>query len=92
MDQSLHESIHLFRANSEAGRSTEPVGNRSLEEAQVVYECIYAPRRTPLVKLAESLGTPVVTGEAMFLAQAVRQFKAWTGNEAPVEQWRQLID
>ena len=76
------------------GNPIEALGLRTwmLEEAQVVYECVYAPRRTPLVELAESLGTPVVTGEAMFLAQARRQFTAWTGHEAPVDAWRQLID
>ncbi len=76
------------------GNPIEALGLRTwmLEEAQVVYECVYAPRRTPLVELAESLGTAVVTGEAMFLAQARRQFTAWTGFEAPVDLWRQLID
>ena len=66
--------------------------NWMLEDAQVVYECVYAPRRTPLVELAESLGTSVVTGDAMFLAQARRQFEIWTGAAAPIELWRQLID
>ncbi len=63
-----------------------------LEEASVVYECVYAPRNTPLVEAARAAGTTVVTGEAMFLAQARRQFHAWTGLEAPFESWRQLID
>jgi 3-dehydroquinate dehydratase/shikimate dehydrogenase len=63
-----------------------------LEEAAVVYDCIYAPRDTPMILAAKAVGTTVVTGEAMFLAQAQRQFVAWTGLEAPVEQWRQLID
>ncbi|MDG2199917.1 MAG: type I 3-dehydroquinate dehydratase [Phycisphaerales bacterium] len=87
-------SVGMAGGPDPEGNPIEQLGLRSwmLEEAQVVYECVYAPRRTPLVELAESLGTAVVTGEAMFLAQAVRQFKAWTGNEAPVEQWRQLID
>ena len=63
-----------------------------LEEAAVVYDCIYAPRETPMIIAARAAGTTVVTGEAMFLAQAKRQFAAWTGLEAPVEEWRQLID
>ena len=63
-----------------------------IEEAGVVYECIYAPRRTPLIQAAQAAGTTVVTGEAMFLAQAVRQFRLWTGCEPSFERWRQLID
>ena len=30
--------------------------------------------------------------EAMFLAQAVRQFRMWTGCEPSSDRWRQLID
>ena len=63
-----------------------------LEEAAVVYDCIYTPRETPMIIAARAVGTTVVTGEAMFLAQAQRQFVAWTGLEPPVEEWRQLID
>ena len=63
-----------------------------IEDAAVVYECVYAPRRTPLIQAAEASGTQVVTGEAMFLAQAIRQFKMWTGCEPSFERWRQLID
>jgi len=63
-----------------------------LEEASVVYECVYAPRNTPFVEAARAAGTTVVTGDVMFLAQARRQFRAWTGLEPPFESWRQLID
>lgn len=87
-------SVGMAGGPDPEGNPIEAIGLRTwmLEEAQVVYECVYAPRRTPLVELAESLGTTVVTGEAMFLAQARRQFTAWTGHEAPVDAWRQLID
>ena len=76
------------------GNAAEELGlpDWVVEEAGVVYECVYAPRQTPLVQAALAAGTSVVTGEAMFLAQAVRQFRMWTGCEPSSDRWRQLID
>lgn len=62
-----------------------------LREGLVVLDSVYAPRRTPLVIEAETRGATVITGEAMFLAQAAAQFRTWTGQDAPLDAWRLLL-
>ncbi|MEE2907793.1 MAG: type I 3-dehydroquinate dehydratase [Planctomycetota bacterium] len=62
-----------------------------LSDGLVVFESVYAPRRTPLVIEAEQRGAKVITGEAMFLAQAAVQFRTWTGQDAPQDAWRSLL-
>jgi shikimate dehydrogenase len=57
-----------------------------------VFDAVYNPRRTLLLKEAAALGCRVVEGMEMFLGQAVVQFELWTGQPAPVEAMRHVIE
>jgi shikimate dehydrogenase len=57
-----------------------------------VFDAIYNPRRTLLLKQASALGCRVVEGMEMFLGQAVVQFELWTGKPAPVDTMRRVIE
>lgn len=48
-----------------------------------VFDSVYAPLETPLVARARSARARVITGDAMFIGQAARQFEAWTGRALP---------
>lgn len=63
-----------------------------LREDMVVFDAVYRPRRTPLIRQAEQAGATIITGDAMFLAQAARQFRIWTGGQAPMDEWKALLD
>jgi 3-dehydroquinate dehydratase / shikimate dehydrogenase len=56
-----------------------------------VFETVYAPVRTPLVKEAEARGARIVTGIEMFLRQAALQFEAWTGKAALLDAFRAAL-
>ncbi|MFH1415409.1 MAG: shikimate dehydrogenase [Elusimicrobiota bacterium] len=49
----------------------------------VVFDSVYNPAKTRLLKDAAELGLETVTGEKMFLNQAARQFRLFTGREMP---------
>jgi len=49
----------------------------------VVFDMVYNPAETVLVKRAKEQGKTVVPGLDMFIEQAVRQFEIWTGGTAP---------
>lgn len=49
----------------------------------VVFDTVYVPRETPLLKLAKGAGCRVIEGTAMFAAQASAQFEAWVGRPPP---------
>jgi shikimate 5-dehydrogenase len=51
----------------------------------VVFDMVYEPRETPLIRAARALGCATIDGVEMLVAQAVGQFEAWTGEAAPVE-------
>ncbi|MEO8596186.1 MAG: shikimate dehydrogenase [Candidatus Solibacter sp.] len=51
--------------------------------AEIVFDMVYNPLETVLVKHAKEQGKTVVPGLEMFIEQAVRQFEIWTGETAP---------
>ena len=53
--------------------------------ADVVFDMVYNPPITRLLRSARDQGKTVIQGTTMFLAQAARQFEIWTGHRAPSE-------
>ena len=51
--------------------------------ADVVFDLVYNPLDTLLLRRAREQGLTVVRGAEMFLEQAARQFEIWTGQPAP---------
>ncbi|HLH28556.1 MAG TPA: shikimate dehydrogenase, partial [Acidimicrobiales bacterium] len=57
----------------------------------VVFDTIYHPENTMMLKLARERGAKPVTGADMFLRQAALQFKLYTGQEAPMDVMREAL-
>jgi len=59
------------------------IGDSPLKDEDVrfelVYDLVYRPERTKLIRQAESKGIRTITGTRMFIEQAALQFQAWTG-------------
>ena len=49
----------------------------------VVFDMVYNPLETELIRRAKAQGKQVVPGVKMFIEQAIRQFEIWTGESAP---------
>jgi shikimate 5-dehydrogenase len=59
-------------------------------QADVVFDMVYNPATTALLQQAAAQNKKTVSGTAMFLAQAARQFEIWTGHPAPAEVYSRL--
>ena len=68
------------------------VPRKFLRPDLAVFDAVYNPRRTLLLKEAAALGCRVVEGMEMFLGQAMVQFELWTGRPAPAEAMRRVIE
>jgi 3-dehydroquinate dehydratase/shikimate dehydrogenase len=51
--------------------------------AEVVFDMVYNPLETTLIRRAREQGKAVIPGLEMFIEQAARQFEIWTGESAP---------
>ena len=58
---------------------------------QAVFDIVYTPLKTKLLKDAESAGLKTVSGVEMFVNQAVLQFEKFTNEKAPVDIMRQVV-
>lgn len=58
----------------------------SFNSEQIVFDLIYNPTKTNLLKLAEKSGARIIGGMKMLVSQAAKSFELWTGREMPVEQ------
>lgn len=64
-----------------------------LKKEMLVFDVVYNPLETKLIKEAKLKGCETVQGIEMFLGQAFEQFRIWNGFEAPKEKMRAaLID
>ena len=52
---------------------------QTVAAAQWVFDVVAVPVETPLIRLARSLGKPVITGGEVIVLQAVEQFVLYTG-------------
>jgi 3-dehydroquinate dehydratase / shikimate dehydrogenase len=57
----------------------------------VVFDTIYHPENTMLLKLARERGCTTLTGADMFVRQAALQFKLYTGQEAPADLMKSVL-
>ncbi|CAL5405736.1 unnamed protein product [Camellia sinensis] len=58
-----------------------PVAKGTLRDYKVVFDAVYMPRKTTLLKEAEAAGAIIVSGVEMFLRQAIEQFNLFTGGK-----------
>lgn len=68
-----------------------PIGENELN-AGLVFDMVYNPLETPLLKLARSRGIHVITGLEMFVQQGARQFEIWTGKPAPESEMMKVVE
>lgn len=59
--------------------------------ARVVFDLVYNPIDTPLIRMAREKGITVIRGVEMFVQQGARQFEIWTGKPAPEEEMLRVV-
>jgi len=68
-----------------------PIHKTFLKPAMLVFDTVYNPESTLLVKDARSRNCMVITGVEMFVRQAMLQFFLFTRKEAPAELMRDVL-
>lgn len=61
------------------------------DEQTIVYDLVYNPMETILLKEAKTKGCKILHGIEMFIHQGLEQFKIWTGVELNEKEARQLL-
>lgn len=64
---------------------------RSLTPGTVVFDTVYNPLETQLLREARAAGCVTISGAEMFIRQGADQFTRWTGLEAPLDALREVV-
>ena len=68
-----------------------PVPARLLAPHHIVFDCVYGPSKTALLRAAAEVGARGANGFSMLLHQGVLSFSTWFDREAPVEAMRAAL-
>jgi len=68
-----------------------PIPAAWLRPEMVVFDIVYNPMETRLLREARLAGCRTVSGFSMFVSQAVAQFELWTGRPAPAEVMADVV-
>src|ERR1700723_3749491 len=60
-------------------------------QARLVFDMVYDPVETHLLRVARTKGIAVIPGVEMFVQQAARQFEIWTGKPAPANDMLRAV-
>ena len=98
MEKLCDSCCHIFINTTSIGMHPKvdesPLGDRlpSFTNDTLVFDTIYNPMETRLLKQAKQAGAKTVGGVEMFVRQAARQFEAWTEKPAPLDVMRRVIE
>ena len=62
-----------------------------LGDSTLVFDTVYNPEQTLLLKHARERGCPTVSGVEMFVRQAAKQFELFTGQVAPIDYMAETL-
>ncbi|XP_022132958.1 bifunctional 3-dehydroquinate dehydratase/shikimate dehydrogenase, chloroplastic [Momordica charantia] len=68
-----------------------PVPKHALKYYSLVFDAVYTPRMTRLLREAQECGAAIVPGLEMFIRQAYGQYERFTGLPAPKEIFRKIL-
>jgi len=64
----------------------------AVANAGFVYDLIYQPAETPLLKVAKAAGCRAANGIGMLLYQGAKALEIWSGQTAPVAEMRRALE
>ena len=82
-DLIVHCTTIGMKHSSQEGQS--PLSLEVIPRSVLVYDLVYNPWLTPLLRLAQKAGSNILGGLPMLVYQGAASFKLWTGREAPVD-------
>ena len=73
------------------GGEPSPIPTGSIGEDSVVYDIVYMPVNTDLIKKSKEGGATIIYGYEMLLGQACRAFEIWHKRKAPYDAMKRAL-
>lgn len=70
---------------------SSPIERNFINPNSIVYDIVYKPIDTDLIRKAKEVNAKVVYGYEMLIAQGAQAFKIWTGCDAPIDAMKKAL-
>jgi shikimate dehydrogenase len=95
LTSAVHDAVLIVNTTSIGMRpdfSAMPVPDRvRFSTQQIIFDIIYIPLQTALLRKAAAEGATVINGMEMFIQQGARAFTLWTGLPFPENEARECV-
>ncbi|KKP36623.1 shikimate dehydrogenase [Candidatus Peregrinibacteria bacterium RIFOXYC2_FULL_33_13] len=81
--------INSTNVGMESNESLVP--EKFFQKNIIVFDIVYKPLKTQMLKTAKNAGCKIITGDQMLLNQGIKQFELWTNTKAPIEIMRKAL-
>jgi len=75
----------ILGMKSSSGEGQSPLAPGLIPKDALVYDLVYNPSETPLMRMAKEEGAKAIGGLSMLIYQGAASFKLWTDREAPLD-------
>lgn len=72
--------------------SISPLPENIIQKHHIIFDAIYSPSETQLIKNAKNKDATIIYGSEMLLYQGIKQFELFTGKKAPVKQMLEALE
>ena len=89
----FHADYDLIINSSSLGLKNEssPIPIKIINQETVVYDIVYKPVNTELIKESKKKNAEIIYGYEMLLGQAVRSFEIWLEQKAPYDEMKKAL-
>lgn len=92
LGNSVSEYKFIINATSVGLKNEETqIPTESISKESVVYDIVYMPMNTDLIKKSKKNGATIIYGYEMLLGQAIRSFEIWHKTKAPYDAMKKAI-
>ena len=71
--------------------NSSPISSELLRKNMIVFDIVYNPMETSLLRDAKEVGAKIIYGYEMLVRQGARSFELWTGKPAPMDVMREAV-
>jgi shikimate dehydrogenase len=95
IDKKYMENINIIINSTPVGMTPDinkiPIEPELILKKQTVFDIVYSPHMTKLLKVSKDKGCKIIHGIEMLVNQGATQFEIWTGKKAPLSVMQKAV-
>jgi shikimate dehydrogenase len=90
-EKSLNSKLIINTTSIGLNNETSPLKSNFMSKDAFVFDIVYKPIYTDLLKKAKEAGSKIIFGYEMLIYQGAKSFEIWTGNNAPINVMKKTL-